>query len=103
MGLCLFGTYFSVTHGHTLFSVLAQAGSVCAALWRCRQNLVSTINGIFFSLSSLPVFTFHLEGVLCYIWLDKWGDVQNLTYGSETLGMTSSGSEEMFEVDFADR
>ena len=30
-----------------------------------------------------------LPSTLCYIWLDRWGDFQNLYCGSETLGMTS--------------
>jgi hypothetical protein len=39
---------------------------------------------------------------LSYIWQDKLGDLQKLSYGSETLGMTSEVKLEKFEADFVD-
>ena len=39
---------------------------------------------------------------LSYMWPDKGGDFQKLSYGSETLWLTSGGLGEMFEGDFAD-
>ena len=42
-----------------------------------------------------------LSPALCYIWTNKGGDFQKLSYGSETLGITSEGLGEMFEGDFA--
>jgi hypothetical protein len=43
-----------------------------------------------------------LTPALCYIWVDKGGYFQKLSYGSETSDMTSKGLEEMFEGDSAD-
>jgi hypothetical protein len=43
-----------------------------------------------------------LPPALCYIWEDKGGYFQKLSWDSETSGMASEGLGEMFEGDSAD-
>jgi hypothetical protein len=68
LSLSLFFFLFSTSGFWFQCQDLWSEKSMCAVLGHCRQNVVATVNDVFFSLSSSQPVTFLLEGVVLGLW-----------------------------------